>query len=221
MITFEEFKQEWIAACHNRNACKEGYAELLKSNSVPEILSVAKNHWFDVNHEMFFKVIEENIERWYADLKTEFNQAGIWVNEEIYKGIVVVNNYNKDEPLCVRGSAKAYIFGASKVNGFDKSEIYCHSEGSEITLYNNSYGRIEKGRVLATDRSNLEMFDGVNAVCMNYATVTMNGGFLEDKGHCEINAYLDSEIKPLIDNSSFKMYLHDNAKIVENYTQKR
>lgn len=178
-MTYEQFMNECKAACRERNACAEGYAELLRAENVVEILTVAVHNWNDVYKSKYADIVAANVIRWYKELKSDFNEAGIFVNEEIRKGIAIV--CHTDKVLTFGGNARVYVFDKAHVVARDSSDVYCRSEEAEIELYDNSYGKIEKGKVWAYDWSQVESHQ--ECFCHHHSNVVISSGIAHDFGH--------------------------------------
>lgn len=211
-MTFEQFKTECIEACHVRQACREGYADLLHAETTPALLRVVKNYWDDVYRSKYADIVGENIERWFDGQEDDFHRADVFVNEPADHGIVFVNNY-LDGELRVKGTAKAYVFGASSVFGVDRAEVYCHTEGSFVRVRDHAYAHVERGTVVAMGYSSIEINAGVEASCYDRTRVTLNGGRILSYGHRSIEAWLDGVVELRHPNINRGVTLHDSAKI--------
>lgn len=178
-MTYEQFMEECKAACRERNACAEGYAALLRSENVVEMLNVAVHNWNDVYKSKYSDIVAANAVRWYKELKSDFNTAGIFVNEEVSKGLVIVSN--TDKVLTFSGNAKVYIFGKAHVIARDNCEVNCRCKDSEIELYDNASGKIEKGKVWAYGWSQVESHQ--ECFCYQHSNVLVSEGVIHDYGH--------------------------------------
>ena len=181
-MDYELLKKELQLACHERRACKKGYAELLRSASVPEIVATGKHNWGDVWGSMFADIIDEKIARWYDGLQDEFHRAGVYVNEPTNKGLVIVSH--TDQPLHFNGQAKVYIFGKAKVTAAGHCEVYCRCPDADIELTDNAWGLIERGRVVARDFATVQSYQEVT--CYGSAHVIVSAGICRDYGHRQI-----------------------------------
>lgn len=178
-MTYEGFMEECKAACHERNACRDGYQMLLQSGSVPEILMTVVRNWDDVWRSKYSDIVAENITRWFDGLEREFHDAGFFVNEETTKGIAVVSRPNGT--LRFDGRAKVYVFAKAHVVAMGQCEVYCRDAESEVKLYDSAYGKIDAGRVWAYNWAQVESHQ--ECTCYNATTVHALGGVLYDNGH--------------------------------------
>ena len=178
-MDYEGFKEEWKQACRERHACTKGFEQLLRSNSIGEILQTAVDNWTDVYQSKFADFMAANIVRQFAGLEQEFHDAGFYVNEDSDKGICVV--CRPDKELHFSGRARVYIFDKARVVARGNAKVYCRNAESEIELHDDAYGKIEAGRVWAYDWATVDSHQ--ECWCEGHATVTIYGGELHDKGH--------------------------------------
>lgn len=178
-MDYTQFMNECKAACRERNACQAGYAELLRSGSVEEILTTVVHNWNDVFRSKYADIVAKNVTRWFDGLEAEFHAAGFYVNEETDRGIAIVSHAERQ--LRFGGRARVYVFAGSHVIIQGSAQVYCRDAESEIEMYDESSGKIEAGRVWAHDWATLESHG--DCTCYDRTTVYAYGGTLTDHGH--------------------------------------
>ena len=178
-MDYTQLMKECKAACRERNACQEGYADLLRAENVVEILNVAVRNWNDVYRSKYADIVADNIIRWFDGLEKDFHEAGIFVNEETRKGIVIVSN--AAELLTFGGNARIYVFGDADIEAYDNCEVYCRCSDATIELHDYASGVIERGKVYAYDWSSVESHE--KCFCYDYSSVVISKGICHDKGH--------------------------------------
>ena len=182
-MDYEQLMTETKMACHERQACRNGYEMLLRSKNVQEILLTAVKNWDDVWRSKYYDIVADNIERWFYGLEQEFHAAGIYVNEETNKGIAIVSR--PDKILSYGGRAKVYVFAKAHIVASDHAEVYCRDENSVVELYDHAYGKIDDGLVMANDCSKVESKG--KCICHEQSKVYAMGGVLYDHGHSRLN----------------------------------
>lgn len=190
MNGFERLKEICRVACHERNACKDGFEALLKTGSVADILAVWKANWEDVYESKYADIMVENITSVYQELQDEFRASGVFVNEDSDKGLVIVSN--PTGPLRFGGTAHVYIFTAADVTATENAQVYCRAEGSHIILQGHSFGKFKAGEVTVkefAEASGNGVFHTYNA-----ADVAVSSGKVIDHGHRRIAAYGGTEV---------------------------
>lgn len=191
MTAFEELMDICKQAAHDRNACTEGYAALLRAETVPQILAVWRNNWQDVYVSRYHDIIADNIEMLERDeYRPLFHESQMYVNESSDVGLVIVSN--PKQPVTIGGRAVGYIFGGGSLTATDNAEAHCRSEEGKLLLQGHATGFMEAGRAEVTEFALLQgVFDGE---CHDAARVTISGGRLRDYGHLEISAWRDATV---------------------------
>lgn len=189
-MDYKQFKEECKQACHERHACHDGYQMLLRSNSVEEILSTVVRNWSDVWKSKYSDIVAKNITRWFDGLENNFHRAGIYVNEPARNGIAIVSNPGK--VLHFEGTTRVYIFSKAHVIATDTVQVYCRDKNSEVSLFDDAYGKIEAGRVFVHDAAEAETHQ--ECTCYDRTTIHAMGGVLYDYGHRRLSATEDVEI---------------------------
>lgn len=189
-MDYKQFMEECKAACHERNACSEGYQMLLRSESVQEILLTVVRNWTDVWQSKYSDIVAKNIARWFDGLEREFHEAGIFVNEESDRGIVMLSNPGRT--LRFTGAARVYLFGTAHVVATDHCTVYCRDDKSEVELYGRAYGKITAGRVSVHDRAQAESHQ--ECTCYDSSKVYAFGGRVYDYGHLKLHTSRNVEI---------------------------
>ena len=170
MDAFETLKATCTKACHIRNACAEGYKQMLASENVSQMMATWRNNWEDVTTSKFADIIVSELPKQYPDLKEDMNQAGIYLNEcpEDARMFVRVIVTAATEPIHVYGDAQAYVLDTAKVVAHDHSQVY-NTRAPEATVFllDYSYGNVSCGQCTAQNRSRLNI--------SGTAVVTLNG----------------------------------------------
>lgn len=115
-------------------ACKQGYHDLLKAENIGQLCRVLEKYWGDVlgmHRQSTFAIMEEL----YPANKDEFNQFGIFYNENAGHGNVIAN----ETEISVRGDAKVWAFGHSVIHLSEKSS--CVAKDSSI-VHANDYSHV-------------------------------------------------------------------------------
>lgn len=207
MTNFERLKEICRVACHERHACQPGFEALMQTNTVGEILSVWKDNWQDIYESKYADIIVEKIADVYADMKTEFNANGVFVNEPSSKGIVIVSN--PSDAIAAAGTAKAYIFGSGNVTASDNAQVYCRDEEGYVILTGHSQGFFKAGVAEVNDFAKAQgVFHGDS---FGAAYIILQGGFIVDHGHREITAFGDAVV---YSDTKKKIELYANAQLL-------
>ncbi len=156
---FQLLKDTCNNACHERQACKEGYKQMLASENVSQMMATWRANWEDVMGGKFGDIIRTELPKQYPDIKAEMNAAGVYLNEcsEGAKKFVRVIVTDTEEPVRIYGDAQAYILGDAKVIAFGHSQVYnTDHAGAHVMLYDYAYGRVMAGTASAYNRSTLQ-----------------------------------------------------------------
>jgi len=89
-ITFEEMKAMCHAACRERQACKEGFAQMLRAETPTQLLRAWTDNWADVWKDRYADMLAGKVEGLYAQYRREFHDVGLWVNECCGRGRVLI-----------------------------------------------------------------------------------------------------------------------------------
>ena len=188
METFDELKEICRRACHERNACKEGFEALLQAETIPAILDVWRRNWQDVYKSKYADVMADNIVRVYAGLGDEFRRSEVYVNESSERGLVII--CRPAARICLGGTAKGYIFGTdAEVEATDNAQVYCRTSGVKVTLRGHAYCHSEARDAEVTVYNFAHAEGQMQCTTYNAAEVVIQGGTLVDHGHRRIAAY--------------------------------
>ena len=113
MTSFEQLMNICKSAAHDRNACTEGYAQLLRAENIPQILHVWRQNWDDVYRSRYYDIMAKNIVGVFDQSKDLFHASEVFVNEPAEKGLLIIAS--PTQPIEVTGSARAYLFTAAEV----------------------------------------------------------------------------------------------------------
>ena len=185
MTGFERLKEICRSAAHERNACKEGFADLMQTKSVGGIMQVWKDNWDDVYESKYADIMVREIADVYAELHDDFRRSGVYVNEDSDMGLVIVSN--PDNPIQVGGTAKVYVFTDAEVTATDNAQVYCRADGAHIILKGHAYGNMKAGMVEVTDFAEAKGSGRFHT--FNAAEVAVSSGKVIDHGHRRIAAY--------------------------------
>lgn len=186
-MDFKQMSDELRSLCRQKDACKDGYADLLQAKTVPEILSTMKHHWEFVWSDQynFRPVIRKYAEKWFKGQEDDFHAAGVYVNEPTDRHLAIVTD--TDKVLRFDGRAKVYVFGKAHVICRGNCSVYSRSEDAEIEMYDNTFGVIEKGKVWAYNFAQVQSYQEVT--CYNASEVMVNAGICHDFGHRKLSVY--------------------------------
>lgn len=190
-MDYEQLKKICKAACHDRNACKNGFEALLRANSTEEILAVWKANWDDIYRSKFSDIMAAHIADVYSSLRQDFVRNNVFVNENTEHGLLIVSN-----PSCkimVGGNAKAYLFTAADIEAYDNAQVYNRTDGSNVLLRGHAHGCFENGNIVAKEFSYVKGKFSV-CHCHDAADIVCMDGTVIDHGHRRISAYLGSKI---------------------------
>lgn len=78
------------AACRERQACKEGFAQMLRAETPTQLLRAWTDNWADVWKDRYADMLAGKVEGLYAQYRREFHDVGLWVNESSGRGKVLI-----------------------------------------------------------------------------------------------------------------------------------
>ena len=186
MTNFEKLKELCRQACHERNACKEGFADLMQAETIPQIMQVWKNNWDDVFRSRYADIMVRQLAVLDQSMLDEFRKGGVFVNEDSAEGYVIISNPEK--PVSVGGTARAYIFTPAEVVAAGNAQVYCRTADSRITLRGHAYCRCDNVDTVV-EVYNFAKADGMmQCHTHNAAEVVITDGMLIDHGHRRIVA---------------------------------
>lgn len=155
MESFEELKELCRTACHERNACKQGFEAMLLAENTAQMMAVWRQNWQDIYESKFADMMPAVVAGLGRRLRREMRQSDVYVNEPSSRGLVIVC-----QPSCrirVGGTAKAYVFGTdAEVAADDHAQVYCRTHGVGITLRGYASGKVRAGDCELYDRSFLK-----------------------------------------------------------------
>ena len=230
-ITFEEMKAMCHAACRERQACKEGFAQMLRAETPTQLLRAWTDNWADVWKDRYADMLAGKVEGLYAQYRREFHDVGLWVNESSGRGRVLITGValggeNAEHPnggrmtVRVGGTARAFVVGGAEVHAYGNSIVYNHAaQDAVVVLHDYAHGFIEAGRVTARDQSHVQVSgDAVLAECYGRSEVFMTAGTLVDHGHHSIEAYGErAVVKGCVTR---RITLADGARMLREITNK-
>ena len=230
-ITFEEMKAMCHAACRERQACKEGFAQMLRAETPTQLLRAWTDNWADVWKDRYADMLAGKVEGLYAQYRREFHDVGLWVNESSGRGKVLITGValggqTAEHPnggrmtVRVGGTARAFVVGGAEVHAYGNSIVYNHAaQDAVVVLHDYAHGFIEAGRVTARDQSHVQVSgDGVQAECYGRSEVFMTAGTLVDHGHHSIEAYGErAVVKGCVTR---RITLADGARMLREITNK-
>lgn len=247
-ITFEEMKAMCHAACRERQACKEGFAQMLRAETPTQLLRAWTDNWADVWKDRYADMLAGTVEGLYAQYRREFHDVGLWVNESSGRGRVLITGValggqtaehptndgesadvagrTSDHPnggrmtVRVGGTARAFVVGSAEVHAYGNSIVYNHAaKDAVVVLHDYAHGFIEAGRVVARDQSHVQVSgDAVLAECYGRSEVFMTAGTLTDHGHHSIEAYGERAV--VKGCVTRRITLADGARMLKEITNK-
>ena len=156
METFEELKEICRQACHERNACKDGFAAMLLAGNTAELMQVWRRWWQDVYESKYADIMTARIATASGRLRREMRQSDVYVNESSERGLVIV--CRPDWKISVGGTAKCYVFGdgPAEISATDHAQVFCRSSRVRITLRGYATAVVGAGDCELFDRSFLQ-----------------------------------------------------------------
>ena len=161
MESFEELKAVCHAACHQRNACKDGFAAMLMAENTADLMHVWRRWWQDIYVSKYADIMTAKIATATGRLRREMRQSDVFVNEPTERGLLIV--CQPDRTIKVGGTAKCYVFGGGLVEGAgvrieatDHAQVFCRTKGVRITLRGHATAKVEAGDCEIYDRSFLK-----------------------------------------------------------------
>lgn len=205
MTDFEELKEICRRACHERNACRDGFAALMQSENIAQMMQVWRDNWRDLYESKYADILPQHIGEAYARFGDEMRAAGIRVNEDAGDGMLIVADPGR--PVRAYGTADCYVFGTAEVTGTDNATVHARSEGAKIVLTGHAQGYLKAGSAEVREFAGVSgTFDGE---CHQAAYVILKGGTLRDYGHLEISAWNDAVV---YSNTRKKISLNGDAR---------
>ena len=186
MNNFEKLKEICRLACHERNACKEGFEALMQTETIPQIMQVWKNNWDDIFRSRYADIMVKKLTEVDKSMIAEFRKGGVYVNEDSTDGYVIISNPGK--PISVGGTAKAYIFTPAKCTATGNAQVYCRTAGSNITLRGHAYCRCESTETEVHVYNFAQANGAMKCYTHNAAEVNITAGTVHDYGHRRIHA---------------------------------
>ena len=186
MDNFEKLKEICRLACHERNACKEGFEALMQTETIPQIMQVWKNNWDDVFRSRYADIMVEQLNLADQSMIDDLRTGGIYVNEDREDGYVIISNPR--QPVSVGGTARAYIFTPAEVTATGNAQVYCRMAGSKITLRGHAYCRCESTETEVHVYNFAQANGAMQCYTHNAAEVNITAGTVHDYGHRRIHA---------------------------------
>ncbi len=211
MTPFDKLKKTCRKACREREACAKGYKQMLESENVSQMMATWRDNWDDVVNSKFADIIAKELPKQYPNLKTEMNEAGIYLNEcpRSARHFVLVIVTDTDVEVPVYGNANAYILGRAKVLAYDHTHVYNkRAAEAEVVLLDHSYGGIEAGTVTAQGFSHLAT--AATATLNGHVECHATGGKVYARHYRRIDASGDTVVYATNGRS---IYLLENAKL--------
>lgn len=213
---FQELKQICYQACRDRDACKEGFGQMLRAETPTMLLRAWTDNWSDVWRDRYPDIINRRVAPFYELYRREFLSVGLTVNECVGAGKVLITDC--DTPVRIFGTASAYVIGRAEVDAYENAIVYNHAaDKAVVTLHDYACGYCDTGISTAYDRSRLEM-NGGEATCHGACEVYVSGGTLRDHGHRRIKAWGEAVV---ISPTTRRITLSGNARIENTNEQKQ
>ena len=187
MDNFEKLKEICRQACHERNACEQGFKALMNTETIPQIMQVWKDNWDDVYRSRYSDIMVHRLTELNPSAVEEMRKGGVYVNEDREDGYVIVSNPGRT--ISVGGTARAYLFTAAEVTATDNAQVYCRTAGAKITLRGHAYCHSEARDAEVTVYNFAHAEGQMQCATYNAAEVVIQGGTLVDHGHRRIAAY--------------------------------
>lgn len=214
---FNAFKKVIIAACKERQACEAGYRQVLKAETVPQLLMAWRDNWHDLVESKYADILVEKMGKYYPKFREDFHAAHVYFNEcpaDAPSTARVLIASGLDETIVCSGKASVYIVGGGWVRAYDKVQVYSTRCAETIVeLHDRSYAKIDAGSVSLYDWSTATT--SCDAFVHDAATLYARGQcVVTDHGHREIAA--SGEVTVLTDApESITIHPMSNVTIAE------
>lgn len=178
---FLRLKDLCTRACHERQACAEGYRQMLEAQNVSQMMAVWRANWDDVVTGKFAQAITHHLPAIYPDIREEMNAAGIYLNEcpqRIKPNVlVIVTGGTAAEPVEIFALAQAYVTDTACVVAHGHSQVYNTSASqAQIVLRDRTYCSAGSGTVEARDYSSLRCAGSCRAFLYGSTVCRAAGG---------------------------------------------
>ena len=153
-MDFGEYKNELIKISKTIDACKEGYAQLIKAESWFDLCLIVRDSFeWCVNNNL---ITPELIKEHWLDCK----KANIFCNENVTNGFVIVTSKSE---ITANGHSFVIALDDSKVTAFDTTYVIAKGN-AEITANDDVIVKAyDNAAVLAYDYSRVHTY-GTNKV---------------------------------------------------------
>ena len=165
-MEFGEFKKQLIEISKTVDACKEGYAQLIKAESWFDLCLIVREsfEWCVDNHLITPELIKEH----WLDCK----KVNIFCNENVNNGFVIVTSKTE---ITAYGHSFVIALDDAKVNAFDSTFVIAKGN-SEITANDDvTVKAYDNATVLAYDYSRVHSY-GQNKVTTTADSAYYNHG---------------------------------------------
>ena len=149
-MDFGEYKNELIKISKTIDACKEGYAQLIKAESWFDLCLIVRDsfEWCVDNKLITPELIKEH----WIDCKT----ANIFCNENVNNGFVIVTSKSE---ITARGHSFVIALDDAKVNAFDTTYVIAK----------------ENAEIIANDDVIVKAYDNATVIAYDYSRVHTYG----------------------------------------------
>ena len=121
------------AACRERQACKEGFAQMLRAETPTQLLRAWTDNWADVWKDRYADMLAGKVEGLYAQYRREFHDVGLWVNESSGRGRVLITG------VALGGKTAEHPNGGESAGGADVAgRTSDHPNGGQSAEHPNS-----------------------------------------------------------------------------------
>lgn len=209
-MSYLEFKTACKLACHERSACKDGYAAMLKAQSYPELLRVWRDNWQDIVGSKFLDIIKSELQEYYIEDREEFHRAGFFFNESADRGICLITDV-PDMTVTISGACECYVEGYAHIIAEGVSKVWNKSADADIILQGYSTGYIYAGSLTIRERATAHT--SVDCECYGSARVFVFGdAVLTTHGHRRIFAGGNSKVNSFTFN---QIELSEKAQLIK------
>lgn len=192
--------EEFILKCRNhcrlQNACRDGYAEILRVETIPQVMQLWRKYFSEfLNGGLYDTGIPTaHLSEYYDRLKDEINAARVYYNEcpEHATSDCLVFVGDSDKTVNLQGCATCLITGSANVVAHGQCRIICKNSEAKVCAYDHCYGTIEKGELYAHDDTDFVATSEVWTY--DRARVSVKNAVVHDYGHKLILALDKSKV---------------------------
>lgn len=156
----------------NKETCRKGYADLVYSKDMDDIVKVIRFYWADLNR-LLWEQFQECLQKHYSKVEKELTERGIYYNVPCDNGLCCVDEHCPTDCLVIKGTADAVVHAQAEILLLDQARATlldtsrataCGSSQVDARMWSRVKAR-DNARVRAFDRSHVHS-DGLTDIYM-------------------------------------------------------